>query len=98
MHRRDFLTISGVGLAGLMLPYSRSIAAQELVSGLDVALKKAIADAALNAATGAILKQETERAKRADRGTGMMRAIAAWAPPARCRQCCSRSCWCSRGR
>ena len=53
MHRRDFLTISGVGLAGLMLPYSRSIAAQELVSGLDVALKKAIADAALNAATGA---------------------------------------------
>ncbi|KFN48066.1 TldD/PmbA family protein [Arenimonas metalli] len=53
MHRRDFLTISGVGLAGLMLPYSRSIAAQELVSGLDVALKKAIADAALNAATAA---------------------------------------------
>ncbi|GAB2489607.1 TldD/PmbA family protein [Arenimonas alkanexedens] len=53
MHRRDFLTISGVGLAGLMLPFSRSIAAQELVSGLDVALKKAIADAALEAATGA---------------------------------------------
>jgi TldD protein len=53
MQRRDFLTISGVGLAGLMLPYSRSIAAQELVSGLDVGLKKAIADAALEAATAA---------------------------------------------
>lgn len=52
MDRRDFLTISGIGLAGLMLPYSRSIAAQELVSGLDIAMKKAIADAALEAATG----------------------------------------------
>lgn len=52
MDRRDFLTISGVGLAGLMLPYSRSIAAQELVSGLDIAMKKAVADAALEAATG----------------------------------------------
>jgi TldD protein len=52
MDRRDFLTISGIGLAGLMLPYSRSIAAAELVSGLDIAMKKAIADAALEAATG----------------------------------------------
>jgi TldD protein len=53
MDRRDFLTISGVGLAGLLIPYSRSIAAAELVTGLDVAVKKAIADAALQAATGA---------------------------------------------
>ena len=53
MDRRDFLTISGVGLAGLLMPYSRTIAAQELVSGLDVAMKKAIADAALQAATDA---------------------------------------------
>ena len=53
MDRRDFLTISGVGLAGLLMPYSRTIAAQELVSGLDVAMKKAIADAALQAATEA---------------------------------------------
>ncbi|MFY2763208.1 TldD/PmbA family protein [Arenimonas sp. MALMAid1274] len=53
MDRRNFLTMSGIGLAGLMLPYSRSIAAAELVSGLDVAMKKAIADAALQAATGA---------------------------------------------
>ena len=51
MDRRDFLTISGVGLAGLMMPYSRAIAAEELVSGLDIAMKKAIADAALQAAT-----------------------------------------------
>ena len=53
MDRRDFLTISGVGLAGLMMPYSRAIAAEELVSGLDIAMKKAIADAALQAATDA---------------------------------------------
>ena len=53
MDRRDFLTISGVGLAGLLMPYSRAIAAEELVSGLDVAMKKAIADAALQAATDA---------------------------------------------
>src|SRR5687768_16435323 len=53
MDRRDFLTISGVGLAGLMLPYSRVIAAEELVSGLDISIKKAIADAALQAATDA---------------------------------------------
>ena len=52
MDRRDFMMISGIGLAGLLLPYSRSIAAQELVSGLDIAMKKAIADAALDAATG----------------------------------------------
>jgi TldD protein len=53
MDRRDFLTISGVGLAGLLIPYSRTIAAAELVTVLDVAVKKAIADAALQAATGA---------------------------------------------
>jgi TldD protein len=53
MDRRDFLTISGVGLAGLIFPYSRAIAAEELVSGLDIAIKKAIADAALQAATDA---------------------------------------------
>jgi len=53
MDRRDFLTISGVGLAGLLIPYSRTIAAAELVTTLDVAMKKAIADAALQAATAA---------------------------------------------
>ena len=53
MDRRDFLTISGVGLAGLLMPYSRGIAAAELVTELDVAMKKAIADAALQAARDA---------------------------------------------
>src|SRR5688572_1463956 len=53
MDRRDFLAISGVGLAGLIFPYSRAIAAEELVSGPDIAIKKAIADAALQAARDA---------------------------------------------
>ncbi|WP_026816415.1 TldD/PmbA family protein [Arenimonas composti] len=53
MDRRDFLTISGVGLAGLLMPYSRTIAAAELVSGIDIALKKAVADTALQAARDA---------------------------------------------
>ncbi|KAA2285053.1 TldD/PmbA family protein [Arenimonas fontis] len=54
MDRRDFLTISGLGLAGLLMPYSRAIAAEELVGGgLDPAIKKAMADAGLQAARDA---------------------------------------------
>ncbi|HZX75752.1 TldD/PmbA family protein [Lysobacter sp.] len=53
MDRRSFLTMSGIGVAGLMLPFGRAIAAEELVSTIDVAKKKALADAALTAATGA---------------------------------------------
>lgn len=54
MDRREFLTISGLGLAGLMMPYSRVVAAEDLVGGgLDVAIKKAMADAALQAARDA---------------------------------------------
>ncbi|NUO74510.1 TldD/PmbA family protein [Lysobacter sp. 5GHs7-4] len=53
MDRRDFLTMSGLGLAGLMVPYGNLIAAEALLSPLDVAKKKALADAALGAATGA---------------------------------------------
>ncbi len=54
MDRRDFLTIGGLGLAGLVLPiHGRAVAAEELLSTLDVSLKKAIADAALEAATKA---------------------------------------------
>ena len=45
--------MSGIGVAGLMLPFGRAIAAEELVSTIDVAKKKALADAALTAATGA---------------------------------------------
>ena len=51
--RRDFLTMSGLGLAGLMVPYGNLIAAEALLSPMDVAKKKALADAALGAATQA---------------------------------------------
>ncbi|WP_447591212.1 TldD/PmbA family protein [Stenotrophomonas rhizophila] len=47
MQRREFLTLSGMGLAGLMLPHSRLIAAEQLLEPGDVARKKALADAAL---------------------------------------------------
>lgn len=50
MDRRDFLTISGIGIAGLILPLGRAIAAEGLLVPLDVAMKKTIADAALAAA------------------------------------------------
>ncbi|WP_396615915.1 TldD/PmbA family protein [Lysobacter soli] len=53
MDRRSFLTMSGVGVAGLMLPFGRAIAAEELLTTLDVAKKKQLADAALQAATSA---------------------------------------------
>ena len=54
MHRRDFLTISGLGLAGLTLPiYGRAIAAEALLTTMDVGLKKAMADAAMQTATQA---------------------------------------------
>jgi TldD protein len=54
MDRRDFMQFSGIGLAGLMLPgFGRAVAAETLVSTMDVGLKKAIADAAMSAATGA---------------------------------------------
>jgi TldD protein len=52
MDRRDFLKITGAGLGGLALPasYGRAIAAEELLSTIDVATKKRLADVALNAA------------------------------------------------
>ncbi|MBR0347342.1 MAG: TldD/PmbA family protein [Rudaea sp.] len=52
MDRRDFLKITGVGLGGLAIPgfYGRAIAAEELLSTIDVATKKKLADVALNAA------------------------------------------------
>ncbi|HEY0502469.1 MAG TPA: TldD/PmbA family protein [Lysobacter sp.] len=53
MDRRSFLTMSGIGVAGLMLPFGRAIAAEELVTTIDVARKKQLADAALQAATSA---------------------------------------------
>ncbi|MGN6513455.1 MAG: TldD/PmbA family protein [Lysobacteraceae bacterium] len=54
MHRRDFLKVSGVGLSALMLPFgTRVIAAEALLTTMDPARKKAIADAALAAAKAA---------------------------------------------
>ena len=53
MDRRNFLTFTGLGVAGLMMPFGRVIAASELVTTLDVAIKKAMADAALQAARDA---------------------------------------------
>jgi TldD protein len=54
MERRRFLTVAGFAAGGLMLPISgRLIAAEALTSKLDVALKKTLADVALNAAKSA---------------------------------------------
>ena len=47
MDRRTFLTMSGIGVAGLVLPFGRVIAAEALLVPIDVAKKKALADAAL---------------------------------------------------
>ncbi|MDQ3205033.1 MAG: TldD/PmbA family protein [Pseudomonadota bacterium] len=54
MDRRQFLTISSAGFAGLMLPtYGRAIAAEALLDPMQVAVKKALADTALQSATDA---------------------------------------------
>ncbi|MEL1263532.1 TldD/PmbA family protein [Pseudoxanthomonas putridarboris] len=53
MQRRDFLTLGGLGLAGLMLPHSRAIAAEALLEPVDAARRRTLADAALAAATDA---------------------------------------------
>src|SRR5690606_33221457 len=55
LQRRDFLALSGLGMGSLVLPsfLGKAIAAEQLVSTLDVAIKKQLADAALQAATGA---------------------------------------------
>jgi TldD protein len=54
MDRRDFLAASGIGLGGLVLPgFGNAVAAEVLLSKMDVASKKALANVALNAATSA---------------------------------------------
>jgi TldD protein len=52
MDRRKFLKVTGASLGGLALPavYGRAIAAEELLTTIDVATKKKLADVALNAA------------------------------------------------
>src|SRR5690554_4230269 len=54
LDRRDFLALSGLGMGGLVLPswLGTAIAAEELLTTLDPALKKSLADAGLQAATG----------------------------------------------
>ena len=55
LQRRDFLALSGLGVGGMLLPawFGKAIAAEELLTTLDVAVKKQLADAALQAATSA---------------------------------------------
>ena len=56
MHRRDFLSWGAMSAGGLALPSlfaGKAIAAQELVTSLDIGIKKGLADAAMNAAKAA---------------------------------------------
>ncbi|MFZ2994959.1 TldD/PmbA family protein [Sphingobium sp.] len=55
MHRRDFLAFGAMGMGSLALPamFGRAIAAEELTSAIDVAVKKALADVAMNTAKSA---------------------------------------------
>ncbi|RZA23437.1 MAG: TldD/PmbA family protein, partial [Lysobacteraceae bacterium] len=53
MERRSFLNLSGLALATTLVPFSRAIAAEELLSSMPTAAKKALANIALNAATKA---------------------------------------------
>ncbi|MBT2744994.1 TldD/PmbA family protein [Lysobacter sp. ISL-50] len=53
MDRRNFLGMSGLGIAGLMIPFGNLIAAEDLLAPLDVGKKKVWADAALTAAKAA---------------------------------------------
>jgi TldD protein len=55
LQRRDFLALSGLTAGGLMLPsfFGKAIAAEQLLTVLDPALKKRLADDALTAARAA---------------------------------------------
>ena len=53
MERRTFLNFSSLALGSTLIPFGRAIAAEELLSTMPVAAKKALADVALNAATKA---------------------------------------------
>src|SRR4029078_3461552 len=51
MDRRDFIKAAGIGVGALILPvYGRSVAAEVLLTKMDVATKKKLADTAMNAA------------------------------------------------
>ena len=53
MQRRDFLALGGLGMGSFVLPsyLGKAIAAEQLLSVLDVSAKKPLADAALPRAT-----------------------------------------------
>ncbi|MNQ44850.1 protease TldD [compost metagenome] len=56
MHRRNFLSLGSLGVGGLVMPSlfaGKAIAAEDLVSTIDVRVKKGLADAAMTAATQA---------------------------------------------
>jgi TldD protein len=53
LDRRTFLTLSGLGAAGLMLPHARLVAAEELLLPADAARNRRLADAALTSAKAA---------------------------------------------
>ena len=54
MNRRNFLAASGIGFSGLLIPgFGHAVAAEALLSPMDPARKKAMADLALNAARAA---------------------------------------------
>ena len=55
MHRRDFLALTGLTAGGLLVPsfFGNAIAAEQLLTTLDPALKKRLADDALTAAKAA---------------------------------------------
>jgi len=55
LQRRDFIALTGLATSGLLVPsfFGRAIAAEELTSVLDPALKKRLADDALTAAKDA---------------------------------------------
>ena len=53
MERRTFLNFSSLALASTLVPFTRAIAADELLSSMPTSAKKALADVALNAATKA---------------------------------------------
>ena len=55
MQRRDFLALTGLTAGGLMLPsfFGKAVAAEQLLTAIDPALKKRLADDAMNAARAA---------------------------------------------
>ena len=66
MQRRDFLALTGLTAGGLIVPsfFGKVIAAEQLQSALDPALKKRLADAALQAHGLDVCLEELEPQRR----------------------------------